>query len=225
MELKNIGIIRSDFATKFGVPRQSGLLTNSVSILEMLPPYNNPDAFRGITEYTHLWIVWGFNKNSPQTVFTPTVRPPKLGGNVRVGVFATRSPNRPNPIGLSCVKLLGVEADGDILRLKISGADMVDGTPVYDIKPYLPYADCISGAGGGFGEALPKVSLYVDFPQSLLDKIDKDKQQGLIEALSLDPRPGYHNDQREYGFIFNGKDIRFKVENKTLTVIDIVEIV
>ncbi|MBQ2908362.1 MAG: tRNA (N6-threonylcarbamoyladenosine(37)-N6)-methyltransferase TrmO, partial [Clostridia bacterium] len=215
MELKTIGIIKSDFSTKFGLPRQSGLAVSSYSYVEILPPYNNADAFRGITEYSHLWILWGFNKNPEREEFSPTVRPPKLGGNKRVGVFATRSPNRPNPIGLSCVKLLSVEATGDKTLLKISGADMADGTPVYDIKPYLPYTDCVPNARGSFGEDLPKVSLYVDFPQVLLDKFDKDKQQGLIEALSLDPRPGYHEDDRLYGFLYCGKDVRFKVKDKT----------
>ena len=222
MVLKTIGIIKSDFSTKFGLPRQSGLAVSSYSYVEILPPYNNADAFRGITEYSHLWIVWGFNKNPEREEFSPTVRPPKLGGNKRVGVFATRSPNRPNPIGLSCVKLLSVEATGDKTLLKISGADMADGTPVYDIKPYLPYTDCVPNARGSFGEDLPKVSLYVDFPQVLLDKFDKDKQQGLIEALSLDPRPGYHEDDRLYGFLYCGKDVRFKVKDKTLTVVEIV---
>ena len=222
MELKTIGIIKSDFSTKFGLPRQSGLAVSSYSYVEILPPYNNADAFRGITEYSHLWILWGFNKNPEREEFSPTVRPPKLGGNKRVGVFATRSPNRPNPIGLSCVKLLSVEATGDKILLKISGADMADGTPVYDIKPYLPYTDCVPNARGSFGEDLPKVSLYVDFPQVLLDKFDKDKQQGLIEALSLDPRPGYHEDDRLYGFLYCGKDVRFKVKDKTLTVVEIV---
>ncbi|MBQ4586857.1 MAG: tRNA (N6-threonylcarbamoyladenosine(37)-N6)-methyltransferase TrmO [Clostridia bacterium] len=222
MELKTIGIIKSDFSTKFGLPRQSGLAVSSYSYVEILPPYNNADAFRGITEYSHLWILWGFNKNPEREEFSPTVRPPKLGGNKRVGVFATRSPNRPNPIGLSCVKLLSVEATGDKTLLKISGADMADGTPVYDIKPYLPYTDCVPNARGSFGEDLPKVSLYVDFPQVLLDKFDKDKQQGLIEALSLDPRPGYHEDDRLYGFLYCGKDVRFKVKDKTLTVVEIV---
>lgn len=222
MELKTIGIIKSDFSTKFGLPRQSGLAVSSYSYVEILPPYNNVDAFRGITEYSHLWVLWGFNKNPEREEFSPTVRPPKLGGNKRVGVFATRSPNRPNPIGLSCVKLLSVEAIGDKTLLKISGADMADGTPVYDIKPYLPYTDCVQNARGSFGEDLPKVSLYVDFPQVLLDKFDKDKQQGLIEALSLDPRPGYHEDDRLYGFLYCGKDVRFKVKDKTLTVVEIV---
>ena len=223
MELKTIGIIRSDFKTKFGLPRQSGLAGNNVSYVEILAPYNNIDAFRGITDYSHLWLLWGFNKNEPVKEFCPTVRPPKLGGNVRVGVFATRSPNRPNPIGLSCVRVEDLVVTGNKITLKISGGDMADGTPVYDIKPYLPYADAVGNASGSFGQNLEKVSLYVDFPQVLLDKIDKDKQQGLIEALSLDPRPGYHNDQREYGFIFDGKDVRFKVENTTLTVVDVVE--
>ena len=222
MELKTIGIIKSDFSTKFGLPRQSGLAVSSYSYVEILPPYISADAFRGITEYSHLWILWGFNKNPEREEFSPTVRPPKLGGNKRVGVFATRSPNRPNPIGLSCVKLLSVEATGDKTLLKISGADMADGTPVYDIKPYLPYTDCVPNACGSFGEDLPKVSLYVDFPQVLLDKFDKDKQQGLIEALSLDPRPGYHEDDRLYGFLYCGKDVRFKVKDKTLTVVEIV---
>ena len=222
MVLKTIGIIKSDFSTKFGLPRQSGLAVSSYSYVEILPPYISADAFRGITEYSHLWILWGFNKNPEREEFSPTVRPPKLGGNKRVGVFATRSPNRPNPIGLSCVKLLSVEATGDKILLKISGADMADGTPVYDIKPYLPYTDCVPNARGSFGEDLPKVSLYVDFPQVLLDKFDKDKQQGLIEALSLDPRPGYHEDDRLYGFLYCGKDVRFKVKDKTLTVVEIV---
>ena len=220
MELKTIGIIKSDFSTKFGLPRQSGLAVSSYSYVEILPPYNSADAFRGITEYSHLWILWGFNKNPEREEFSPTVRPPKLGGNKRVGVFATRSPNRPNPIGLSCVKLLSVEATGDKTLLKISGADMADGTPVYDIKPYIPFCDCVPQAAAGFTQStcghMLKVDMGVDFPA----EFSAQQKNVLGRLLAYDPRPGYqHDDEREYAMEYSGYTVRFRVQGDTLYVL------
>lgn len=214
---KEIGFVKSDFKEKFGIPRQSGLC-NAVSYIVLNKEYQKEDAFRGIEEYSHLWLVWYFSKINQNDNFVSTVRPPKLGGNKRVGVFATRSPNRPNPIGLSCVKFLGMEKTQGNLCLKVSGADLLDGTPILDIKPYLPYTDCVKNSVGGFGEEASKVRLYVDFPQDLLKLIPPHKQEVIKEVLSLDPRPGYQNDQRLYGVKFAEYNIKFVVKDDTVFV-------
>ncbi|MBQ3166484.1 MAG: tRNA (N6-threonylcarbamoyladenosine(37)-N6)-methyltransferase TrmO [Clostridia bacterium] len=219
-ELQVIAHIKTDFNTKFGIPRQSGLI-DFESYIVFTPEFRNDDALRGIEDFSHLWLIWEFSK-AKRDGWSPTVRPPRLGGNKRVGVFATRSPNRPNPIALSCVRLLGVSLDGGRVVLKVAGADLVDGTPIYDVKPYVPVSDRIESPVGGFTEETQKVRLYVDFPQVLLEKIPAEKRDGLIESLSLDPRPGYQDDKdRVYGFVFDGKDIRFKVDGNALTVTEI----
>ena len=201
--MRVIARMHSDFAEKFGIPRQSGLVS----------------ALRGIADFSHLWLIWEFSEAIREN-WSPTVRPPRLGGNERLGVFATRSPFRPNPIGLSCVRLEEVRQDqahGTILI--VSGADLMDGTPIYDIKPYIPYADAHPEARGGFAQDAPKPTLAVDFPPDLLARIPEDRREALCAVLALDPRPSYQNDPtRIYGMRFAGCDIRFTVNNSTLTV-------
>lgn len=220
--MKIIARIHSDFPTKFGIPRQSGLVDELTATVVFEPQYRNPDALRGIEGFSHLWLLWEFDR-AVREGWSATVLPPKLGGKTRIGVFATRSPFRPNPIGLSSVRLLGVEQDkkfGTVLR--ISGADLADKTPIFDIKPYLPYADCHPEATAGFTESANTLPLTVDFPPELLSQFPEDKRQALVRVLSLDPRPGYQNDPtRRYGFGFCGKDVRFTVENGVLHVVEI----
>ncbi|MBQ2580082.1 MAG: tRNA (N6-threonylcarbamoyladenosine(37)-N6)-methyltransferase TrmO [Ruminococcus sp.] len=220
-EIKAIGFIKSDFPTKFGIPRQSGLCKNLTSQIVFLPQYSDENAFRGIEQFSHLWVIWGFS-DSVCEKFSPTVRPPRLGGNERTGVFATRSPFRPNPLGLSCVKLERVIKQQDRIVLEISGADMKDGTPVFDVKPYIPYADCISSAQGGFAQQHSTDRLRVEFAGELLQKIPEQKRDALIEVLSLDPRPAYQDDtDRTYGFEFAGFEIKFRVVDNAVTVVNI----
>ena len=222
-EINIIARIHTDFSSKFGIPRQSGLVDELEATIVFEPEYRNPDALRGIEEYSHLWLLWQFSECMDKD-WTPTVRPPRLGGNKRMGVFATRSPFRPNPIGLSSVKLIGVEKTaehGCILR--VAGADMLDGTPIYDIKPYLPYVDSHPDASNGFALDEKAGGLEVDFPEHLLEMIPQSKQKALVEVLSQDPRPGYQNEpERIYGIEFAGFDIRFRVNGKNLTVIEII---
>lgn len=222
MEQIQIGIIarmHSDFATKFGIPRQSGLVEELRSTIVFEPEYRNQDALRGIEDFSHLWIIWQFSEAVRQG-WSPTVRPPRLGGNTRMGVFATRSPFRPNNLGLSCVKLLGVEHTekyGTVLH--VGGADLMDGTPIFDIKPYIPYSDCKPGASGGFTDHMGDFLLEVDFPQELLKKLPEEKRKAAVGILSHDPRPSYQrNADRVYGLSFAGFDIRFTVAGKKLTV-------
>ena len=186
------------------------------------PPYRVPEALRGIEGFSHLWLIWEFSKNKREG-WSPTVRPPRLGGNARMGVFATRSPFRPNPIGLSCVKLEGVELSGpDGPVLVVSGADLVDGTPIFDIKPYIPYADCRPEAVGGFAGAAPEGALTVDIPPDLMGRVPEDRRAALVGVLAQDPRPHYQDDpQRVYGFGFAGLEVRFHVADGVLTVVDI----
>lgn len=220
-EVKVIAKIKSDFPSKFGVPRQSGLSKGLKSYVVFEDEYNSVDAVRGIEEFSHIWLLFYFDK-ADKKQYTPTVRPPKLGGNKRIGVFASRSPYRPNPIGLSLVKLVKVIAEKGKLMLEVEGADLVDGTPILDIKPYLPYVESLGGTKGSFTESASKVRLYVDFPQNLIDKIDEEKRQALKELLSLDPRPGYHDDpQRVYGMDFNKYNIKFTVSDETLKVVSV----
>lgn len=231
MEIKTIARIHTDFDTKFGLPRQSGLVDELHGTIVFEPEYRDPTALRGIEEYSHLWIVWGFSEafsSSSERVsdtWSPTVRPPRLGGNVRMGVFATRSPNRPNKLGLSCVRLLSVEYSGkEQPTIKVAGIDMKDGTPIYDIKPYLPFADSHPDALGGFAAEHQDDSLEVKFPPELLCKIPSEKQSALIEVLRQDPRPSYHHDElREYGFSFAGFEIRFTVSSNTAVVHEVIE--
>lgn len=221
-ELKVIAHIKTDFKTKFGIPRQSGL-TDLEGLIIFEPEYRNDDALRGIEDFSHLWLIWNFSK-AERDEWSPTVRPPRLGGNKRVGVFATRSPFRPNSIGLSSVKLLGKVKTTEGTALKVSGADLMDGTPIYDIKPYLPYTDSHPEAIGGFADEKLKDNLEVDFPPELLNKIPDNKKSALLELLSEDPRPHYINDsERIYGFEFADFEIKFKVENTTLTVLEVTD--
>ena len=222
-----IARIRNDFPTKFGLPRQSGLVPELVSTIVFEPEFRVAEALRGIETYSHLWIIWGFHqavREGDRQDWKPTVRPPRLGGNTRMGVFATRSPFRPNPIGLTVVKLLAVEDSPPGKVLIVSGADMMDGTPVYDIKPYLPYVDSIPEAVGGFTEEKAAYRLVVDFPQELLRQIPESQREALLGVLAQDPRPAYQNDEnRVYGFAYGGFDVRFTVRGGTLTVVEIVK--
>ncbi len=217
-----IARMHSDFATKFGIPRQSGLVEELRSTIVFEPEYRNSDALRGIEDFSHLWIIWQFSEAVRQG-WSPTVRPPRLGGNTRMGVFATRSPFRPNNLGLSSVKLLGVEHTENFgTVLHVGGADLMDGTPIFDIKPYIPYSDCHTEATGGFTDTAGDFLLNVDFPTSLLKKLPQDKQQAAIGVLSHDPRPSYQRKSgRIYGLVFAGYDIRFTVEETILTVIEV----
>ena len=223
MENINIQVIarmHSDFATKFGNPRQSGLGEELRSTIVFEPEFRNPDALRGIEDFSHLWIIWQFSE-AVRTGWAPTVRPPRLGGNTRMGVFATRSPFRPNILGLSSVKLLGVEHTQEYgTVLHVGGADLMDGTPIFDIKPYIPYGDCHPEATGGFTDTAGEFLLQVDFPPALRIILPQDKQAAAIGVLSHDPRPSYQRKpDRVYGITFAGFDIRFTVKDDTLTVI------
>ena len=217
--MKHIAHIRSDFSTKFGIPRQSGLVDELTATIVFAPEYRNADALRGIEGFSHLWLIWEFSEAKRET-WSPTVRPPRLGGNTRLGVFATRSPFRPNPVALSCVRLLEVrQTENDGTVLVVSGADLMDGTPIYDIKPYIPYADCKTEATGGFTTNADDFLLTVDFALDLLQKVPENRRDALIAVLSHDPRPSYQSDpERVYGMEFAGFDVRFTVEEKTLTV-------
>ena len=218
-----IARIHSDFPTKFGVPRQSGLADALESTIVFEPEFRNPDALRGIEEFSHIWLIWQFDR-ALRDGWSPTVLPPKLGGKSRVGVFATRSPFRPNSIGLSSVRLTGVELqtkNGPILH--VAGADLVDGTPIFDIKPYLPYADCHPDAVDGFDGKRNAAPLKIVFPPELEMQIPAEKRAGLRQALACGPIPGYqHDPTRRYGFNFSGRDVRFTIDGNTLTVVEIV---
>ena len=217
-----IATMKSDFSTKFGIPRQSGLVEDLRSTIVFEPKFRNPDALRGIEGFSHLWIIWQFSE-AVRTEWSPTVRPPRLGGNTRMGVFATRSPFRPNNLGLSCVKLLGIEETAEYgTVIHVGGADLMDGTPIFDIKPYIPYADCQTNAIGGFTDTAGDFLLEVDFPEALLHKLPADKHPGAIGVLGHDPRPSYQRKPgRVYGLTFAGFDIRFTVEENKLTVVDV----
>lgn len=220
--LKVIARIYTDFTTKFGIPRQSGL-AELEGIIVFEPEYQSDEALRGIEGFSHLWLIWDFSL-AHRKKWSPTVRPPRLGGNKRMGVFATRSPFRPNPIGLSSVKLLGVEKTHKGMVLRVSGADILSGTPIYDIKPYLPYTDSHPDAKGGFAEDRQKDFLKVEIENDLLNKIPKEKQAPLTEILSEDPRPHYiDNPNRIYGFEFSGFEVKFRVDGDTLYVTDIIK--
>ena len=222
VDINIIARMKSDFATKFGIPRQAGLVDTLRSTIVFEPEYRNDDALRGIEDYSHLWIIWQFSE-AVRKDWSPTVRPPRLGGNTRMGVFATRSPFRPNNLGLSCVKLLGVEHTKEYgTVLHVGGADLMDGTPIFDIKPYIPYADAHPEAVGGFTDSADQFLLEVNFPADLLQRLPTDKQQSAIDVLSHDPRPSYQRDpDRIYGLNFGGFDIRFKVEENYLTVTEV----
>lgn len=225
MEIKPIAHIHTAFPEKFGVPRQSGLAKSLKGTIIFEKEYRNADALRGLEGFSHLWLIWEFSANRrTEGEWQPTVRPPRLGGNAHMGVFATRSPFRPNPLGLSCVKIAGIDLDGpDGPVIHVMGADLMDGTPIYDIKPYIKYADSRPEALCGYVDSLQERSLKVVLPTELSSRImEKDIIPSLIETLQLDPRPSYHDDpEREYGMSFAGYNIRFKASHDILEVIDI----
>lgn len=221
MEFEVIAHIRSDFKEKFGIPRQSGLVPDTVGRIVFEEAYRSMDALRGIEGFSHLWLIWVFSANR-RVPWSPTVRPPRLGGNRRIGVFATRSPYRPNPIGLSCVRLKGIEETKEGPVLVVGGADLMDGTPILDIKPYLPYADSIKEAAGGFTDEDERKLLSVSFPEELKRKVDPEKTDALEGLLSQDPRPSYQKDEnRVYGVSFSKQNIKFRVKGDELTVIEV----
>lgn len=215
-----IARISTPFGEKFGVPRQSGLVDTAAKII-FEPQFRSVEAVRGLEGFSHLWLLWQFDRNGEK--WSPTVRPPRLGGNRRLGVFATRSPFRPNPIGLSCVELEKVDfdaPDGPVLHVR--GADLVDGTPIFDIKPYVPYCDAHPEAKGGFTDGLASSELALDFPPALLEKVPQDKRDGLCATLRADPRPRYQDDpERIYGLVFGGQNVRFRVIEGVVTVVEV----
>ena len=219
MQIEPIARIQTDFPTKFGVPRQSGLASGLISTIVFEPPYRNPDCLRGIADFSHLWLIWEFDKVAGAG-WSPTVLPPKLGGKTRVGVFATRSPFRPNPLGLSCVRLEGIRHEAALgAVLDVSGADLMDSTPIYDVKPYLPYADCKPEAVGGFAASGEGRLLTVRADEMLLAGLPARTREALLGVLAHDPRPSYQNDpDRVYGMAFGGCEVRFSVDGETLTV-------
>ena len=219
--VKPIAYIRTDFKEKFGIPRQSGRAPSLTAEIVFLPAYRNAEALREIEGFSHLWLLFDFSLAHRED-WSATVRPPRLGGNKRVGVFASRSPFRPNPIGLSCVKLLNVEDSEEGKILRVSGADLLDGTPILDIKPYLPFADCIPDAVGGYASEHKEHRLRVVFPEELLSQIPKEKQEGLLDCLADDPRPSYQEEsERVYGMRFAEFNLKFRVEAEILTVLSI----
>ena len=223
MLISPIAYIHTEFSEKFGVPRQSGLAGSLRGTVVFEPEYRNPDAVRGLDGFSHLWLIWGFSANRHDD-WQPTVRPPRMGGNERMGVFATRSPYRPNQLGLSCVEIESIDMDcPDAPRIYVRGADLMDGTPIYDIKPYIRYADSYPDAVCGYVDALQERSLKVEMSDEIASLLKEDKLlDALKETLSLDPRPSYHNDPaREYGLSFSGYNVRFKVVDGVLTVISI----
>lgn len=224
MIINPIAYIRTEFSEKFGIPRQSGLAAALRGTIVFEPEYRNADALRGLEGFSHIWLIWEFSANQSKGEWQPTVRPPRLGGNERMGVFATRSPFRPNPLGLSCLEIDSIELDtpdGPVIHVK--GADLMDGTPIYDIKPYIKYADARPHAACGYVDNLNERSLKVVLPSEIAAKVaDKAVLESLVQTLSLDPRPSYHDDpEREYGMAFAGMNVRFKVSSSVLTVVDI----
>lgn len=239
--IEPIALVRTDLTEKFGVPRQSGVVPELTGWIDFLPPYDTPEALRGLEGFSHIWLIWQFSAHAAklrEEGWSPTVRPPRLGGNERMGVFATRSPFRPNSLGLSVVKLEAVVRGGGGRgpHLLVSGVDMVDGTPIFDIKPYVPYADAVADARGGFtegdwkkagrGEAAESSGgrLAVEFSDDLLSRVPEEKRDALLGVLAADPRPSYQEDrERIYGLAFGTQNIRFRVEGKTVYVVDVQE--
>lgn len=223
--IRPIAYIHTDLPTKFGLPRQSGLVQSLRARIVFVPEFRPEAAFRGLEGFSHVWLIWGFSENG-RAGWSPTVKPPRLGGNRKMGVFATRSPFRPNGLGLSSVKLEEIRWDeklGPVLA--VSGADLMDGTPIYDLKPYLPYTDSHPEAVGGFADAFVDYALEVDFPEELLLQIPEDKREALLGILGQDPRPAYLEDPRRlYGFNYLDRDVRFRVEDGRLTVCEIVKL-
>lgn len=224
LQIKPIARIRCDFPEKFGIPRQSGLIDALKAEIVFEPEYRDPTALRGLEGYSHIWLIWEFTE-SVREGWSPTVKPPRLGGNRRMGVFATRSPFRPNPLGLSCVRLEGIALstpEGPVL--KVAGADLMNGTPIYDIKPYLPHVDSHPEASAGFAGDVKDYAIEVDFPEPLLKLLPEDRREAAAQVLSQDPRPGYrHGDgERRYGIAFAGYDIRFTVSDGVLKVYEVI---
>ena len=223
--MKIIGYIHTDFPTKFGIPRQSGLVEELKATITFEPEYRNPEAFRGLEEFSHIWLLWKFSKSEKKN-WSATVKPPRLGGKKRMGVFATRSPYRPNDIGLSSVKLEKIEFDekmGPVLT--VAGADLMDGTPIYDIKPYIAYADSHPEASEGFAGTVKEKELAVEFPEELLRIYPEEKRKAIVAVLKQDPRPAYDTDEtRVYGVEFAGFDVRFTVEGECLKVKELVKL-
>ena len=232
--IRPIAHIRTDFGSKFGIPRQSGLVPELEGTIVFEPEYRNPDALRGLETYTHIWLIWHFSEgfasregadrsgdSGDSPAWNPTVRPPKLDGNTRVGVFASRSPNRPNRLGLSVVRIAGIEpesSEGPLIH--VAGADLMDGTPIFDIKPYMPYTESIPDAGRGIGRFRDLKPLKVTIPGELAEKLPAGKTEALEKVLSMDPRPGYQDDpNRIYGFPFAGREVRFRVKDGTAEVV------
>lgn len=220
--MRVVAKIHTEFPTKFGIPRQSGIIESLRGTIVFEPEYRNPDALRGLEEFSHLWLIWEFSE-AKRDEWSPTVRPPRLGGNIRKGVFATRSPYRPNPIGLSSVKLERIELNpklGPVLH--VSGADLMDGTPIYDIKPYIRYTDSHPEAVSGFADKPAEYLLEVDLPNEFIERIPEDQRENLIAVLAHDPRPQYQDDpERVYGMAYAGFEVRFKVDGKRLTVVEL----
>ena len=217
--MKIIARIRNPYDGKFGIPRQSGIVEQVVSAIVFEPEYRVAEALRGIEEFSHLWLIWAFDR-AEREEWSPTVRPPRLGGNQRIGVFATRSPFRPNAVGLSCVKLLGTEKGKEGTVLKVAGADLMNGTPIYDIKPYVPYADCKPEATGGFTDRTEKRKVSVIVPDEIVRETDPAELEMLKAVLREDPRPAYQDDpERIYAFEFGGHHVEFRVENNLLHII------
>lgn len=221
MEIKPIAYIKNDYKEKFGIPRQSGLIKSAVSKIVFEPEFCDINALRGMEGYSHLWLIWLFSENA-EAEWSPTVRPPRLGGNVRMGVFATRSPFRPNPIGLSCVELDHVEDGEEGPVIYVKGADLMDGTPILDIKPYVPYADSHPEASSGFAGDVFDHSMKVEIADEILERIPVEKREAVLEMLAQDPRPGYQRDQKRiYGMEYGDMSIRFRGEEDRIVVIDV----
>ena len=222
MRLKKIAVMENDFPTKFGLPRQSGIADSLIGRVVFEKEFSVDEAFRGLSDFSHVYLIWEFSE-AIRDGWSPTVRPPRLGGNKRVGVFATRSPFRPNPLGLSLVKLIKVTKEKGRVVLYVSGADLMNGTPIYDVKPYLPFSDSVDGATGGFADDVKDYSLKVEIRTMDIDVFDDEKKAALIEILSQDPRPSYINDpERVYGFFYAGKEIKFTVSDGTLYLNEII---
>lgn len=223
--MKPIAHIHTDFPSKFGIPRQSGLVESLKGKIVFEPEFRNPEAVRGIEEFSHIWLLWQFSQSHKEN-WSATVKPPRLGGKKRVGVFATRSPFRPNDIGLSCVRLERVEQDEkDGPVLWVAGADLLDGTPIYDIKPYIPLADCHPEASEGYTKETKEHKLQVDFPPHLLNRYPEEKREAILGVLAQDPRPTYFQDpDRVYGVPFAGFDVKFRVDGEVLVVCDVVSL-
>ena len=222
MEIKPVAVFRSPLPEKFGVPRQAGLAESLRGTVVLEPEFRAPEALRGLEGFDYLWLIWGFHLNKENAGEGLTVRPPRLGGEERVGVFASRSPYRPNPLGLSSVRIERVDAEAG--QIHVLGADLADGTPIYDIKPYVEYADSHQGVRSGFVDAHPWKPLEVVLPRETFHKLDPDSVDALLEILAQDPRPRYQDDpERIYGLLFEGRNIRFRVEGDTLTVVEIID--